>query len=152
VWNREERAVDAQADFAEFIEDRLTDIVVPNLDDPTIKTFARLVQGKFAEPRICSHSRAASQVNVETNVKNALNLSTGEIACATTSSTATARARRSTSRTSSRSSSPSSTGARSTGWPCGCGTGSPAASSAGAISSSGPSSSSTTPSAASSRR
>jgi hypothetical protein len=59
--DRQERVSMSQADFAAFIEDRLTDVIVPNLDDPTIKTFARLVQGRSRSRAICSRSRAASR-------------------------------------------------------------------------------------------
>jgi hypothetical protein len=58
---RQERGSDAQADFAAFIEDRLTDVIVPNLDDPTLKTFADWCRGSSPSRAICSRSRAASR-------------------------------------------------------------------------------------------
>jgi uncharacterized protein YfdQ (DUF2303 family) len=69
----------SQADFAAFIEDRITDVIVPNLDDPNIKTFAELVQGRFAEPSDLLALSRGLAINVETSVKNALSLTTGEI-------------------------------------------------------------------------
>jgi Uncharacterized conserved protein (DUF2303) len=68
------------ADFAAFIEDRITDVIVPNLDDPKLKTFADLVQGKWAEPSDLLQLSRGLQINVETQVKNAVTLNTGEIA------------------------------------------------------------------------
>jgi uncharacterized protein YfdQ (DUF2303 family) len=68
-----------QGDFAAFIEDHITDVIVPNLDDPKLKTFADLVQGRFAEPSELIALSRGLQVNVESTVKNAVTLGTGEI-------------------------------------------------------------------------
>lgn len=79
AWNAKSGQSMPQADFASFIEDRITDVIVPNLDDPKIKTFAELVQGKFASPsELLALSRNLA-VNVETAVRNAIVLTTGEI-------------------------------------------------------------------------
>jgi uncharacterized protein YfdQ (DUF2303 family) len=69
-----------QADFAQFIEDHITDVIVPNFDDPDLKTFAQLVGGRFAEPSELVALSRGLQINVESIVKNAVTLSTGEIA------------------------------------------------------------------------
>lgn len=68
-----------QADFAAFIEEHVTDLIVPNLDDPDLKTFANLVGGRFAEPSDLVQLSRGLELNVETVVKNAVTLGTGEI-------------------------------------------------------------------------
>ena len=79
VWTQFDGKAMAQGDFATFIEDRLMDLVVPNLDDPTLKTFAELVQGKFAEPSDLVTLSRGLQVSVDVKVRNAVQLNTGAI-------------------------------------------------------------------------
>lgn len=79
AWTGKQGQAMSQADFATFIEDRITDVVVPNLDDPKIKTFADLVQGKFASPSDLLQLSRGLSINVETGIKQAVTLSTGEI-------------------------------------------------------------------------
>lgn len=79
AWTGKQSQAMSQADFAAFIEDRITDVVVPNLDDPRIKTFADLVQGRFASPSDLLQLSRGLSVNVETAIKNAVTLTTGEI-------------------------------------------------------------------------
>lgn len=69
----------SQADFAAFMEDRITNVIVPNLDDPKLKTFAELVQGTFAEPADLVKLSRGLEVNVGSQVKSAVRLSSGEI-------------------------------------------------------------------------
>lgn len=79
VWSQFDGKPMSQGDFATFIEDRLMDLVVPNLDDPTLKTFADLVQGKFAEPSALVALSRGLQVSVDVKVRNAVQLNTGAI-------------------------------------------------------------------------
>lgn len=82
VWLSNNNKLMQVADFAAFIESRVTDIVVPNLDDPKLKTFADIVQGKWAEPSdLLGLSRGLS-INVDTEIKNHAVLQTGEITVA----------------------------------------------------------------------
>lgn len=78
-WTAHQDAGMNQSAFASFIEDHITDVIVPNLDDPKLASFANLVQGKFAEPSDLLQLSRGLEVNVDTNVKNAVTLSTGEI-------------------------------------------------------------------------
>jgi uncharacterized protein YfdQ (DUF2303 family) len=80
VWDESDSTQMAQGDFAHFIEDRLMDLVVPDLDDPTLKTFAALVQGKFASPSDLVALSRGLAVNVDTKVRQAVQLNTGAIA------------------------------------------------------------------------
>lgn len=80
AWNAGNGKAMGQADFAQFIEDHATDLIVPNLDDPDLKTFASLVGGRFAEPSDLVQLSRGLQINVESVVKNAVTLATGEIA------------------------------------------------------------------------
>lgn len=79
VWTAYDSKSMPQADFATFIEDRLMDLVVPNLDDPTLKTFAELVQGRFAEPSDLVALSRGLAINVDVKVRNAVQLNTGAI-------------------------------------------------------------------------
>jgi uncharacterized protein YfdQ (DUF2303 family) len=79
VWTQFDNKHMSQGDFATFIEDRLVDLVVPNLDDPTLKTFAELVQGKFAEPSDLVALSRGLQISVDVKVRNAVQLNTGAI-------------------------------------------------------------------------
>lgn len=79
AWSAKNGAQMSQVDFAVFIEEHITDVIVPNYDDPNLKTFADLVQGRFATPsELLAMSRGLA-INVETTVKNAVQLNTGII-------------------------------------------------------------------------
>jgi uncharacterized protein YfdQ (DUF2303 family) len=79
LWTSNHGKAMPQAEFAQFIEDNITDVIVPNFDDPKLKTFAELVGGKFAEPSdLLALSRGLS-VNVDVNVRHAVTLNTGAI-------------------------------------------------------------------------
>lgn len=80
VWTASDGKMMTQELFAEFIEKNITDIVVPNLDDPDIKTFAELVEGRFATPSDLLALSRGLQVNVAAVVKSGVTLSSGEIA------------------------------------------------------------------------
>jgi uncharacterized protein YfdQ (DUF2303 family) len=79
AWSGKNGASMTQVDFAAFIEEHITDVIVPNFDDPNLKTFADLVQGRFASPSDLLAMSRGLAVNVETTVKNAVQLNTGII-------------------------------------------------------------------------
>jgi uncharacterized protein YfdQ (DUF2303 family) len=79
VWTGRDGTSMAQADFAAFVDDRIRDLIVPALDDPKLKTFADLVQGAWATPSDMVKLSRSLQVNVESVVKNAQTLNSGEV-------------------------------------------------------------------------
>jgi uncharacterized protein YfdQ (DUF2303 family) len=79
AWSGKHATTFSQAEFASFIEEHIQDVIVPNLDDPNLVTFATLVAGRFAEPSDLLALSRSLTVNVETTVKNAVQLSTGQI-------------------------------------------------------------------------
>jgi uncharacterized protein YfdQ (DUF2303 family) len=82
AWSGKNGVGMAQGDFAAFIEERATDLVVVNLDDPDnrlLKTLADLVEGAWANPTDMVRLSRGLQVNVESVVKNAQTLNSGEV-------------------------------------------------------------------------
>lgn len=79
AWNAKNGSWMPQGDFAAFIEERVMDLIVPQLDDPKLKTFADLVEGTWAGPSQMVQLSRSLQVNVESVVKNAQTLSSGEV-------------------------------------------------------------------------
>lgn len=79
AWMGKTGAWMAQADFAAFIEEHCTDVIVPHFDDPKLKTYADLVEGSWATPSAIVQLSRHLQVNVATEVRSASYLSTGEI-------------------------------------------------------------------------
>lgn len=79
VWSAHNGKPMAQADFAAFIEDRIVDLVVPDITAERIKGFADVVQGRWAMPTEVHELSRNLAVNVETAVRNAITLNTGEI-------------------------------------------------------------------------
>lgn len=79
AWTGRNGASMSQADFAAFIEEHVTDLIVPALDDPTLKTFADLVEGVWATPSQMVALSRSLQINVESVVKNAQTLNSGEV-------------------------------------------------------------------------
>lgn len=79
AWIGKDGTPMAQADFAAFVDDRIRDLIVPALDDPKLKTFADLVQGAWATPSDMVKLSRSLQVNVESVVKNAQTLNSGEV-------------------------------------------------------------------------
>lgn len=79
VWTGRDGTSMAQADFAAFVDDHIREIIVPALDDPKLKTFADLVQGAWATPTDMVKLSRSLQVNVESVVKNAQTLNSGEV-------------------------------------------------------------------------
>jgi len=79
AWRENDGELMTQGDFAAFIEDAIRDVVVPDASDERLAKFADLVQGRWALPsELVALSRNLS-VNVETAVRNAVTLNTGEI-------------------------------------------------------------------------
>lgn len=80
----------SQGDFAAFLEDRIADVIAPpdfeharfdgNDPDLKLKTLADQLGTNFATPHKLLELSRGLQVNVESAVKNAQNLATGEIA------------------------------------------------------------------------
>lgn len=65
--------------FAAFIEDHVSDLIAPD-GDQNLVNYAALVQGSFAAPGDLVALSRGLQVNVASTVKNANNLTSGEIA------------------------------------------------------------------------
>jgi len=86
IWNAGNGKRMDPSTFAEFIENRLTDILVPtDLSNPeseaekALASFAALTGGNFADPaKMLELSRGLS-INVDEKVKQVTNLSSGEI-------------------------------------------------------------------------
>lgn len=78
-WSAKDKTWQPQGDFAAFIEAHVRDLIVPNFDDPDLKTFADLVEGKWATPSDMVRLSRSLQVNIASTVKNAQTLSSGEI-------------------------------------------------------------------------
>lgn len=79
AWREKDGETMAQGDFAAFVEDRIQDVTVPHLDDDKLNAFAQLVQGKWAEPSDLINVSRSLAISVETRIKNAVTLNTGEI-------------------------------------------------------------------------
>lgn len=71
----------AQGDFAQFIEDRIGDVIQPGVanDDPQLANFVTLVGGSFASPSKLIEISRSMAVNVDERIKQAVNLSSGTI-------------------------------------------------------------------------
>lgn len=79
AWIGKNDTVMNQAEFAAFIENRIGDLIVPNLDDPKLKTFAELVEGVWAKPSDMVQLSRKLQVNIASKVRNDQTLSSGEV-------------------------------------------------------------------------
>lgn len=71
----------SQADFAQFIEERLGDVILPpSLDeDATIKTLIELQGGRLAGPSALVTMSRGLEISVASRVKQAVTLESGEI-------------------------------------------------------------------------
>lgn len=79
IWTGRASKPMAQAEFGEFLENYVTDVLDPAGAGPTAKDLAATIGCHFASPsKLLELSRGFS-VNVGTKVRNAQNLSTGEI-------------------------------------------------------------------------
>jgi uncharacterized protein YfdQ (DUF2303 family) len=79
AWSAKNGQSMSQADFAAFIDEHVNDLMVPALDDPKLKTYADLVEGVWAGPSQMVALSRKLQVNVESVVKNAQTLNSGEL-------------------------------------------------------------------------
>lgn len=79
VWAGANGREFGQDDFARFIEDHITDIVPPDLSGKIVEQFVTVVQGDLAQPGDILGLSRGLQVNVESTVKQATTLSSGEI-------------------------------------------------------------------------
>lgn len=78
AWSANNGKAMNQGDFAAFIDEHVTDLIVPKLDDPKMKTYAELVDGVWASPADMVKLSRSLSINVDVKVKNAQTLSTGE--------------------------------------------------------------------------
>lgn len=84
AWAGAEGREMAQADFARFLEDRITDVVIPPQDgradaDATLLDLVGQLGGILAGPSRLLELARGLQVTEQHRVKNAINLSTGEV-------------------------------------------------------------------------
>lgn len=82
AWNKKNGSGNrmSQIDFAEFLEDRISDVIQPDPEkmDEKLKDFARLLGGDFASPSKLVELSRGLAVHEGAQVKNAYNTSTGE--------------------------------------------------------------------------
>lgn len=69
-----------QRSFAEFVEDHVSDVIVPPADDEKLAELALLVGGRYALPADLVTLSRGLQVSSEVKVRDAVTLSSGEIA------------------------------------------------------------------------
>lgn len=69
----------AQGVFAEFLEDRIADVLFPDFEDPKLVEYASLVQGRYATPSQLVTLSRGLQINVNAQVQQVVTLSTGEV-------------------------------------------------------------------------
>lgn len=80
AWNGVHAKWLDQAAFAEFLEDRITDVVLAEAGDTSLEQLADQIGGRFAGPAALMTLSRGLQVNVASVVKQAVSLATGEIA------------------------------------------------------------------------
>lgn len=84
AWHKSNGAKMSQADFAEFIEDRVADLIEPPdmaVDGPDVDStieLARKLGGKFGSPSRLVELSRGMKVNADVRVAGAVNLSSGE--------------------------------------------------------------------------
>lgn len=81
AWHEQDGMSMSQGEFAAFLEDRIVDVIVPpDLDDdPGLTKLAEQVGAGFAGPTRLLALARSMQISAQQTVKNAQNLSTGEI-------------------------------------------------------------------------
>lgn len=80
AWSGAHGAVKDQRQFAEFVEDHLADVIVPPTDDEKLAELAKLMGGRFTLPADLVGLSRGLQVSSEVKVREAVTLSSGEIA------------------------------------------------------------------------
>lgn len=85
AWSEKNATKMTQADFADFVEDRITDIAPPPEFDGEqasynkfLKEFSDLVGGNFASPSRMMELSRGIHINADAKVKQVVNLSSGE--------------------------------------------------------------------------
>lgn len=85
AWHGHDGKPMGQADFAAFLEDRIGDVIPPPVDDgggeatDAMSQLGRLLGGSFASPSRLLELSRGMQVHQGEKVRNAVNLSTGEV-------------------------------------------------------------------------
>lgn len=81
AWTAADGKAMSQGEFAAWLEDRIGDVILPDLgsDDESLQSLAELTGGAFTGPSGLMVLARGLQVNVETTVKEALTLASGEI-------------------------------------------------------------------------
>ena len=81
AWNAKHGEVMSQSDFAQFLEDRIGDVIQSGVanEDSKLAEFASLVGGTFASPSTLIELSRGLSVNVDEKIKSAVNLSSGAI-------------------------------------------------------------------------
>ena len=78
AWNAKRGAQMSPGDFAEFLEDRIVDVIDPEGASDAVKEYGRSIGCHFASPtKLLELSRGLS-IRVGTQIKNAQNLASGE--------------------------------------------------------------------------
>lgn len=78
AWTEADGAKMSQTDFAEFLEDRIADVLAPESAGPTLKAHAATVGINLATPARLLELSKGLAVSVDKRVAQAVNLSTGE--------------------------------------------------------------------------
>lgn len=85
AWHGHDGKTMVQADFAAFLEDRIGDVIPPPVDDgqpdatDAMEQLGRLLGGNFASPSRLLELSRGMQVHQNEKVRNAVNISTGEV-------------------------------------------------------------------------
>lgn len=79
AWTANDGKAMSQGDFAAFLEDRILDVILADETDD-LRRFAELAEGRWTGPAGLMSLARNLAVNVETQVRQAVTLSTGEIA------------------------------------------------------------------------
>lgn len=79
AWTGAHGKVMEQRAFAEFVEDHVTDVIVPPADDAKLAELTALVGGHFAMPSELVTLSRGLQISTDIKVREAVTLSTGEI-------------------------------------------------------------------------
>lgn len=79
AWTTKDGEYMDQNEFARFIEDHMMQLVVANLDDPTLKVYSELAAGSFAAPTDLIRLSRGIEISASIAVKQATKLMSGEI-------------------------------------------------------------------------
>lgn len=79
AWTGAHGKVLEQRAFAEFVEDHVTDVIVPPADDAKLADLTALVGGRFAMPADLVTLSRGLQISTDIKVREAVTLSSGEI-------------------------------------------------------------------------